>query len=93
MWRGSATTQDSLWHGGAPPVPQSFTVKWDRTTITFGTLSAPVLLWEATNGQIGIFAKPNGLSLQIVFDTTTGKGTWTLSGDPGQASGTVTVER
>jgi len=28
-----------------------------------------------------------------VFDTATGKGSWTISGEPGQASGALTVER
>jgi hypothetical protein len=37
-WHGSATTQDSLWFSDAPPIPQSFTVKWDRPTVTFGDL-------------------------------------------------------
>ena len=50
-----------------------------------------MLIWQENNGHIGIFSKPNDLSLQIVFDPTTGKGTWTLSGIPGQASGTLTV--
>jgi hypothetical protein len=53
----------------------------------------PVLIWQENNGLIGIFAKPKDLNLQIVFDPATGKGSWTLSGIPGQASGTLTVER
>jgi hypothetical protein len=84
-----------VWYDGTPILPNSFDVKWDRATVTFGNLSAPVQLWEVADatGLTGIFAKPNGLSLQIVFDPATGKGTWSLSGIPGQASGTVTVQR
>ena len=80
---------------GSRFVPETFTVKFDRTTITFGDLSAPVLLWQTTDGSglIGVFARPNGLNLQIVFDPADGKGMWTLSGIPGQASGTLTVVR
>jgi hypothetical protein len=51
-----------------------------------------VILWQDTNGSVGIFAKPNGLNLQIVFHTADGSGTWTLSGEPGEASGTLVVE-
>jgi hypothetical protein len=67
--------------GGRPPVVLS----------TFGDLSATVILWQENNGSIGIFAQPNGLNLQIVFSMSTGTGTWTLSGEPGQASGTLKV--
>jgi hypothetical protein len=76
-------------------VANTFPVKWDRATVTFGDLNAPVLLWQVADGTglIGIFARPNNLNLQIVFDPVTGKGTWTLAGIPGQASGSVTVER
>jgi hypothetical protein len=80
-----------LWHVTPPPASGTFPVKWDRTTVSFGDLTASVALWEETNGSIGIFARPNGLNLQIVFNPSTGAGTWTLSGEPGQASGTVTV--
>jgi hypothetical protein len=93
VWHGSATTQDALWHASPSPVPSSFQVKWDRKMVTFGDLTASVILWEETNGSIGIFAQPAGLNLQIVFDTTTGVGSWTLSGLSGQASGTLMVER
>ena len=61
--------------------------------MTFGDLKATVVLWEETNGSIGIFAKPNGLNLQIVFEASTGAGTWTLSGEAGEASGSLKVER
>ena len=92
MWHGSATTQDALWHTSPGPVSGSFQIKWDRQTVTFGTLTATVDAWEQTNGSLGIFARPNGLNLQIVFDTMTGAGSWTLAGEPGQASGTLVVE-
>ena len=92
MWHGSATTQDALWHASPGPVSGSFQIKWDRQTITFGGLTATVDLWEEKNGALGIFARPNGLNLQIVFNTTTGAGSWTLVGEPGQASGTLVVE-
>ena len=92
MWHGSATTQDALWHASPGPVSGLFQIKWDRQTVTFGALTATVDAWEQTNGSLGIFARPNGLNLQIVFDTTTGAGSWTLAGEPGQASGTLVVE-
>jgi hypothetical protein len=92
MWHGSASTSDALWHVTPAPVSGTFQIRWDRQTITFGDLTANVTLWQETNGSIGIFAKPNGLNLQIVFNTSTGAGTWTLSGEPGQASGTLAVE-
>jgi hypothetical protein len=91
MWHGSASTQDALWHVTPAPASGTFAVKWDRKTIAFGDLTASVVLWEETNGSIGIFAKPDGLNLQIVFNASTGVGTWTLSGEPGQASGTLVV--
>jgi hypothetical protein len=93
MWHGSATTQDALWHSSPAPVSGSFQIKWDRKTVTFGDLTAAVILWEDTKDSTGIFAKPNGLNLQIVFDRLTGSGTWTLSGEAGQASGTLVVEQ
>jgi hypothetical protein len=92
MWHGSATTEDALWHPTPGPIPASFQVKWDRKSVTFGALTASVLAWEEANGSIGIFARPNGLNLQIVFNPATGAGSWTLSGDPGQASGVLMVE-
>lgn len=75
------------------PLPASFKVQWDRETVTFGPLTTPVLLWEQPNNSIGLFARPQGMNLQIVFDSTTGRGTWTLSGPQGQAVGSLTVER
>jgi len=78
---------------GPPVLPASFKVKWDRQSITFGPLSAAVDIWEPKNGSVGLFGRPSGMNLQIVFDTTTGRGTWTLSGQQGQAVGSVSVER
>jgi len=74
-------------------VPQSFAVKFDRSTITFGSIAADVALWNVDNTMIGVFARPNGWNLQVVFDVTTGKGTWTLDGIPGNASGTIAVRQ
>jgi hypothetical protein len=68
-------------------------VQWDRQSITFGPLFAAVDIWQPQNGSIGLFGRPSGMNLQIVFDTTSGRGTWTLSGPQGQAVGSVTVER
>jgi hypothetical protein len=78
--------------GSPPVVPQSFKVQWNRVTLTFDQLTAPVLTWQPQESSIGIFARPQGMNLQIVFDTKTGLGTWTLSGVQGQAAGTVVVE-
>jgi hypothetical protein len=68
-------------------------VQLNRETITFGTLTAAVLAWEQKNATVGVFARPNGMTLQIVINSATGKGTWTLSGEPGQAVGTLAVEK
>jgi hypothetical protein len=92
-WHGAASTEDALWHITPAPVPAAFQVKWDKANLTFGELTASVLLWEETNGSIGVFARPNALNLQIVFNVSTGKGTWTLSGEAGQASGSLSVEQ
>ena len=78
---------------GSPVLPATFKVQWDRQNVTFGPLSAPVSIWQEQNGSIGLFARPNGMNLQIVFETSTGRGTWTLSGIEGQAVGSVSVER
>jgi hypothetical protein len=64
-----------------------------RETITFGPLTAAVLAWEQKGATLGVFARPNGMNLQIVLDSTSGKGTWTLSGQEGQAIGTLTLEK
>ena len=79
----------------SPPVlpNASFEVKWNPESVTFGPLVAPVLIWEPKGNTIGLFARPNGMNLSIVFDSTTGRGTWTLAGVQGQAVGSVTVER
>jgi hypothetical protein len=79
--------------GSPAMVPDTFKVQWNHDTVTFGSMSAPVLIWQEKNNSIGVFARPSGMNLQIVFDSTTGRGTWTLSGVQGQAVGSVTVER
>jgi hypothetical protein len=79
--------------GSPAVVPASFNVQWDRETVTFGPLTAAVVIWQPQNSSIGIFARPRGMNLQIVFDPTTGRGTWTLSGVQGQAVGALRVER
>ena len=91
-WQGTAITTDVHWYEDAP-IPDEFKVKWDRDTLTFGSLSAPVLAWDLKGTTLGVFARPNDMNLQIVFDTATGRGTWTLSGQPGQATGSLTAER
>lgn len=91
-WQGTASTTDAHWHDAAP-IPDAFNVKWDRETLTFGSLTTPVLIWDAKGTSLGVFARPNGMNVQIVFDTATGQGTWTLSGLPGQANGKLTATR
>jgi hypothetical protein len=91
-WQGTATTTDAHWYEDAP-VPGEFKVKWDRETLTFGSLSAPVLAWDLKGTTLGVSARPNDMNVQIVFDTATGRGNWTLSGRPGQATGSLTAER
>jgi hypothetical protein len=68
-------------------------VQLTRETITFGTVTATVLAWVQKDATLGVFARPNGMNLQIVLDSATGKGTWTLSGEAGQATGTLTVKK
>ena len=89
-WQGTASTTDAHWYDAAP-IPAAFNVKWDRETLTFGSLTTPVLIWDAKGTSLGVFARPNGMNVQIVFDTATGQGTWTLSGLPGQANGKLTA--
>ena len=91
-WQGTATTTDAHWYEDAS-VPREFKVKWDREKLTFGSLSAPVLAWDLKGTTLGVFARPNDMNVQIVFDTATGRGTWTLSGRPGQATGSLTAEQ
>ena len=76
-----------------PPIPPAFTVKWNREELTFGPITAPILIWEPKGDTIGLFARPNGMNIQIVFNVTDGTGTWSLSSAQGQATGTVAVQR
>ena len=93
-WHGSAETTYSQWMGSAAaPIPASFKVEWTRETLTFGPLTSPVLIWEPKGDVIGIFARPNAMNVQILFNVTTGKGSWTLTSAQGQAAGVLTVER
>jgi hypothetical protein len=78
--------------GSPPALPESFKVQWNRGTLTFDRLTAPVLIWQPQGDSIGVFARPDGMNLQIVFDTKTGRGTWSISGAAGQAAGTLVVE-
>jgi len=91
-WQGSAAISDAHWYQ-SPALPDSFKVQLNRETITFGTLTAAVLAWEQKDATLGVFARPNGMNLQIVLDSTSGKGTWTLSGHAGQAVGTLALEK
>lgn len=91
-WQGTASTTAAHWYDAAP-IPDAFTVKWDRETLSFGSLTTAVLIWEATGTSLGVFARPNGMNVQIVFDTATGQGTWTLTGPQGQANGKLTATR
>ena len=92
-WSGTAHTEDSRWNDPSSPLAESFAVKFDRNTITFGSLTTPVLLWNEENSLVGVFGRPNGSNLQIVFDRTTGKGNWTLDGVPGNATGSLTLQK
>jgi hypothetical protein len=93
-WHGSAETTTSQWIGSAtPPLPASFKVEWTRESVTFGDITAPVAIWEPKGDVIGIFARPSGMNLQILFNVTDGKGTWSLTSAQGQAAGVLTVAR
>lgn len=91
-WQGTGAISDAHWYG-SPVLPESFKVQLTRETIMFGTVTATVLAWEQKDATLGVFARPNGMNLQIVLDSATGKGTWTLSGEAGQATGTLTVKK
>ena len=92
VWSGTALTEDSRWNDPSTPLASSFSVKFDKSSITFGNMTAPVALWNEENDLAGVFARPNGSNLQIVFNLKTGKGTWTLDGIPGNATGSLTVQ-
>jgi hypothetical protein len=91
-WQGTAKTTDAHWYEDTP-IPNEFKVTWNRETLTFGSLSSPVLSWDLQGTTLGVFARPNDMNVQIVFDTATGLGSWTLSGRPGQAKGSITAQR
>lgn len=91
-WQGTAAISNAHWYG-SPTLPESFRFQLNRETITFGTLTTAVLVWEQKDAALSAFARPNGMNLQIVLDSATGKGTWTLSGEAGQAMGTLTLEK
>ena len=83
---------EATWTTFPGPIPTSpFKIDMTKEAITFGPLTAPVSIWEVHESSIGVFARPDGMNLQIVLDPATGKGTWTLSGIPGQGSGTLQV--
>jgi hypothetical protein len=92
-WQGTAVVSNAHWYQTPAPIAESFTVQLTPQTVTFGSMTTPALSWDAKDGSIGVFARPSGMNLQIVFDPATGKGTWTLSGEPGQATGSMTVTK
>src|SRR5262245_28257564 len=89
IWEGSATITTSQWMTATPPIPESFKVRLTRESLTFGPLTSPVLIWEQKGDTIGAFARPDGMNLQILFNVNDGKGSWTLTGIPGEAAGTL----
>jgi hypothetical protein len=91
-WQGTGAISNAHWYG-SPVLTESFDVQVNRESITFGTMTAAVLAWEQKDATLGVFARPNGMNLQIVLDSTSGKGTWMLSGEAGQATGTLTVKK
>lgn len=92
-WQGTATVAEAHWYQTPAPVADSFAVQWNQQALTFGSMTTPVLAWNEKDGAIGVFARPRGMNLQIVFNPSTGTGTWILSGEPGQATGSVAVAR
>jgi len=93
IWEGSATITTSQWMTATPPIPESFKVRLTRESLAFGPLTSPVLIWEQKGDTIGAFARPDGMNLQILFNVNDGKGSWTLTGIPGEAAGALTVAR
>lgn len=76
-----------------PPITTSFTVIVNRETLTFDSMTTPVLMWEEKGDTIAVLARPRDMNVQIYFSASTGQGTWTLSGVPGQASGEVAFNK
>jgi hypothetical protein len=79
QWR--ATVTSAHWYTPAP-IPSSFDVTIEGDTIQFGPLKATILIRDARS----VFARPDGMNLQIMLES----GTWSLSGEPGLAHGTLT---
>jgi hypothetical protein len=77
-----ATVTNAHWYG---PVilPDHFDVRISEGRITFGPLTADVLIQDTKS----VFARPDGASLQLVFDAN--GGSWIYSGQAGEASGTL----
>lgn len=80
QWR--ATVTSAQWYTTAP-IPSSFDVTIEGSTIQFGPLRATILIRD----ERSIFARPDGMNLQIMLES----GTWSLSGQPGIAQGTLTA--
>ncbi len=77
-----ATTTNAHWYGQVI-LPDHFDVRISEGRITFGPLTAEVVFQDAK----GVFARPNGASLQLVFDDN--GGSWSYSGGAGDAGGTL----
>jgi hypothetical protein len=77
-----ATVTSAHWYGAAV-LPDQFDVQISDGRITFGPLTADVLIQDARS----VFARPNGANLQLLFDGD--GGSWTYNGEAGQAMGTL----
>ena len=78
---------------GQTVLPASFDVELTPTTMTLGRLSGAVLVWSDKGDLLSVFGRLDGANVQVLFDWTTGKGTWTFNGLQGNASGKVTLSR
>ena len=77
-----AAVTNAHWYGAAI-LADHFEVRIGEGRITFGPLTADVLIQDARS----VFARPDGANLQLLFDGN--GGSWTYSGEAGQASGTL----
>jgi hypothetical protein len=76
------TVMNAHWYG--PTIlPDKFDVRISDGRIVFGPLTADVVLQDAGS----LFARPDGATLQLWFDGTSGS--WAYTGSGGQASGTL----
>ena len=74
-------------------LPASFDVELTPATMKLGPLSGSVLIWSDKGDVLSVYGRPDGANVQVLFDWTTGKGTWTFNGLQGNASGKVTLSR